>query len=199
MRTSRADTETESVSGHPQKLCLFARHSVQPPSLRLRRPRREADPRGFIARDEVVPVNTTRPAEMARSMQEIARNRDDAVARFPYVIMTSFRLSLPRPLSPALKWVLASTAHRCQCFSSHHFRESRRLTPGLGDKEVRDGETAIPQHARHARYLLNRSEQTRPWRRSWARPGCRVRPRGGTWSRCRCRLAADRLLLGTTK
>src|SRR6188472_3099311 len=58
-------------------------------------PKGEADPPWFIARDEAIPASTTNPAEMVKSKQETARNRDDAVARFRFMIMTPVRRPLP--------------------------------------------------------------------------------------------------------
>jgi hypothetical protein len=55
----------------------------------------KADPPWSVAREEAIPASTAKPAEMVKSKQETARNRDDEAARFRLMIMTPLRSWLP--------------------------------------------------------------------------------------------------------
>src|SRR6478752_10685228 len=64
-----------------------------PPAILLPSSSGEADPPWSIARDEAIPASATRLAEMAKSKQKTARDRDDT-ARFRFMIMQLPRSSL---------------------------------------------------------------------------------------------------------
>jgi hypothetical protein len=58
-----------------------------PPAILLPSSSGEADPPWSIVCDEAIPESMTKLAEIAKSKQETARNRDDPSARFEFAIM----------------------------------------------------------------------------------------------------------------
>jgi hypothetical protein len=56
-----------------------------PPAIPLPSFSGEADPPWSVARDEVIPASTTKPAEIAKSKQSRVRNRDDPDLPFRFM------------------------------------------------------------------------------------------------------------------
>ena len=119
-------------------------------------------------------------AAMSKTEQRTDRNRGgitDTQVAFYQAVRTVVNIFAPRVLRRSR--VLGS-ARVSRVGDSESFRESRTSScrsKSESDVEIHGSDACAPNYSRGLR----------PWRRSRARPRCRMGSRSGRWSGCRCR------------